>query len=156
MTKSKEWDWQKEISPIWLEPCEESYYYCRRWKKAGKKTVLDLGCGLGRHSILFAKEGFDVTAVDLSEYAVEHLDSWRTREGLDIKTVCCDMKKLPFQDSAFDCLWAYHVISHADTAGIIEIISEIQRVLKPGGETYFTLCSKESKNFREALFPYID
>jgi hypothetical protein len=49
MTESKEWDWQKESSPIWLEPCEESYYFCRRWKKAVKRTVLDLGCGLGRH-----------------------------------------------------------------------------------------------------------
>lgn len=156
MTESKEWNWQKESDPIWLEPCEESYFYCNKWKRAGKKTILDLGCGLGRHSIIFAKEGFDVTAADLSEHAVEHLRKWQSKEGLHIKTACCDMKKLPFDAETFDCLWAYHVISHTDTSGCIEIVNEIHRVLKPDGEIYLTLCSKESKSFCEAGFPHID
>ena len=156
MTESKAWDWQKESNPIWLEPCEESYFLCSRWKKKGMQSLLDLGCGLGRHAILFAREGFDVTAADLSEDAVGHLREWQKNEGLHIDTVRCDMKKLPFQDGTFDCLWAYHVISHTDTPGCLEIMSEIHRVLKADGETYFTLCSKESRNFREAVFPHID
>lgn len=45
--------------------------------------ILDLACGAGRHSILFAEKGFDVTAVDLSDtllkVAVEHA------KGLDLK-----------------------------------------------------------------------
>lgn len=156
MTESKAWDWRKDSDPIWLEPCEESYFYSRKWKRSGKKTVLDLGCGLGRHAILFAREGFEVTAVDLSEYAVGHLRDWQKHEGLHIDTTCCDMKMLPFPDSVFDCIWSYHVISHTDTVGLTEIIGEIQRVLKSDGEIYLTLCSKESKNFRQAGFPKID
>lgn len=156
MVKSKEWNWSEEKDLFWLDPCEESYYYCNKWRKDGKKSILDLGCGLGRHAILFAKEGFKVTAVDLSEYGVKHLKEWQKREGVDILTKRCDMKQLPFSDNAFDCIWAYHVISHTDTNGFIEILNEIKRVLKPNGEIYLTLCSKETWSFKEANFPKLD
>jgi len=156
MTQSKEWDWEKVIEPIWLQPCEESYSYAERWKNLEKNSILDLGCGLGRHSILFAKNGFKVTAVDLSEFAIKHLREWEEKEAVDILSKVSDMKKLPFHDNAFDCVWAYHVISHTDTNGFLEIIDEIKRVLKPNGEIYLTLCSKETWSFKEADFPRID
>ena len=78
MVESKGWSWADVKNPIWLEPCEESYFYAHKWMKVFKEkhgdeldeggnprkpSVLDLGCGLGRHSILFAKEGFKVTSI---------------------------------------------------------------------------------------------
>ena len=54
MTISKAWDWNKELSPIWLQPSEESYFIAQRWKDKDFNEVLDFGCGLGRHSIFFA------------------------------------------------------------------------------------------------------
>jgi len=64
-------DWKAvEDKSSWLDPCEESYYYAEKWKREGRKSILDLGCGLGRHSVLFAKYGFKVTAVDISEEAL--------------------------------------------------------------------------------------
>lgn len=156
MVVSKEWNWKAENGLYWLDPCEESYYYSNKWKKEGLRSILDLGSGLGRHSILFAREGFQVTAVELSEYGVKHLIEWQKREGLDILTKHCDMKQLPFSDNAFDCIWAYHVVSHTDTEGFIEILNEIRRVLKPGGHIYLTLCSKDTWSFTEAGYPKAD
>ena len=156
MTESKEWDWEKNNDIFWYEPSEESYYYCNRWKKAGKKSILDLGCGLGRHSILFAKEGFDVTAADLSEYAIKNVEEWQKKEDLHITTAICDMKMLPFPDNSFDCIWSYHAISHTDTAGFHEILNELKRITKTDGEFYITLCSKESKSYSDMYFPRID
>lgn len=40
------------------------------FKSANVRSVLDLGCGTGRHSIFLAESGFDVTAADISEHAV--------------------------------------------------------------------------------------
>ena len=41
------WDWSVvSDKKTWLEPCEESYYYASKWKREGRKSVLDLGCGL--------------------------------------------------------------------------------------------------------------
>lgn len=136
--------------PMWLEPCEESHYYAKRWKALGKKSVLDLGCGLGRHAILFSKEGFKVTAVDPSPYAIDHLNHWQKGENLSIMSRVSDIKDLPFPDNAFDCIWAYNVISHTDTRGFVEILNEIRRVLKADGQVFLTLPSKEGN------FPRLD
>lgn len=29
----------------WLEPCEESFYYAVKWRRAGRRSLLDLDCG---------------------------------------------------------------------------------------------------------------
>lgn len=156
MTISKEWEWSKENDPIWLHPSEESYFLASRWKEAGFHKILDYGCGLGRHSIFFAKEGFDVSAFDLSAYGIEHLQDWAGRENLDINAEIADMLQLPYADASFDCVFAYHVISHTDTKGMETIVKGLKRILKKGGEFYITLCSKETWSFKEANFPKID
>lgn len=156
MSISKEWQWSKEENAIWLSPSEESYYLANRWKEAGFHNILDFGCGLGRHSIYFAKEGFNVTAFDLSKDGVQHLHEWAERENLNIKTEVADMLNLPYPDSSFDCIFAYHVISHTDTKGVKVIIKELLRVLKEGGEFYITLCSKETWSYKEANYPMLD
>lgn len=156
MVESKAWDWEAVTDEFWLEPCEESYYYAKRWLSQGKKSLLDLGCGLGRHAIMFAKKGFKVTAVDLSDYAVDHLLKWQDNEGLNVMTKKSDMNHLPFHDQAFDCVWAYHVISHTDTQGFLNTLNEIKRVLKPNGEIYLSLCSKSSDAFSSGRFPKVD
>jgi len=156
MTISKEWEWSMENNPIWLYPSEESYFLANRWKEAGFNKILDYGCGLGRHSIFFAKKGFDVSAFDLSSYGIEHLKDWARNENLDINAEVADMLQLPYSDDTFDCVFAYHVISHTDTKGMETIVKELKRILKKGGEFYITLCSKETWSYKEANFPKID
>lgn len=153
---SKPWDWDKNSFDLWLKPSEESHYILNRWKEKGYRDFLDLGCGLGRHSIFFAKNGFYVTSCDLSIKALDNVKQWAIKEKLNIKTVKADMISLPFNDNSFDCLLAYHVISHTDSNGINKILSEIGRVLRPGGEFYITLCSKNSGSFKDAGYPKLD
>ena len=156
MVESKGWDWEAAEKESWLDPCEESYFYCNKWKKQGKRSVLDLGCGLGRHSLLFARNGFKVTATDISPFGIDFLRKQEKEEGLNIRSLVCDMVSLPFRDNSFDCIFSYLVISHTDTEGFKKIISEIKRVLKPDGEIYITLCSKATWSFKDAGFPKID
>jgi len=149
MIESKGWDWENVDSSLWLEPVDDCVYLAYKWKKQNYKDILDLGTGLGRHAIYFSKQGFNVSAIDISEYGVKHLESWAKSEGLTIDTKVCDMLSLPYPDNSFDCIFACHVISHCDTAGIKKIISEIERVLKPNGEVFLTFSSKESTEFIE-------
>jgi SAM-dependent methyltransferase len=156
MVESREWDWKNIQQETWLKPSEESFYYAEKWRGEGRKRLLDLGCGLGRHSILFDSRGFKVTAIDLSEYGVNHLREWQKKNGVDFRTVVGDMKKLPFADNAFDCIYSYHVMTHTDTEGIKQIMSEVHRVLRPGGEIYFDLLSKKAWHYVNCIGEKLD
>jgi SAM-dependent methyltransferase len=153
---SRPWNWSLEKDDIWTTPSEESFHLAARWKEAGFRSLLDFGCGLGRHAVFFAKQGFSVTAFDLSPDGVGNLKEWAEREGLRIEVRVADMLTLPYPDAAFDCLFAFHVVSHTDTLGMARIAKEIARVLRPGGEFYLTLCSKESWSFAKAGYPKLD
>ena len=79
---SNSWDWDKVSERrYWTEPSDESYYYAEKWKREGRRKVLDLGCRLGRHSLLFARYGFRVTALDSSRSVVDHLSSLSEAEN---------------------------------------------------------------------------
>lgn len=154
---SKAWDWSRDTRELWHTPSEESHYLVERWKGKGFTYFLDLGCGLGRHSLLFARHGFTVDSFDLSREAIEGLATKASSFALTNLTARTgDMMKLPYADSSMDCLLAYHVISHTDSKGIHTIVSEINRVLKEGGEFFLTLCSKKSWSFTEAGYPKLD
>ncbi len=139
------WNWAAvEERQTWEDPAEESYYLAHRWKRDGRRRVLDLGCGLGRHSLLFARAGLVVDAFDSSSEAVREVDSRSRSEGLDVTVRQGDMHSLPYPDATFDCLFAFHVIYHTDAAGLARVVSEIRRVLAPGGELFVTLNSTAS------------
>lgn len=150
MIESKAWDWSKNTSDYWLVPTIEACYLAESWKSKGYNKFLDLGCGLGRHSIYFGKKGFEVHSADLSEDGINHLKKWAEEEGLEISTCLCDMLKLPFDDDTFDCIVAYNVVYHTDTEGFIKSLREITRVLKSGGELFVTLNSKNSLAYMNA------
>lgn len=150
MTESKAWDWSKNESSKWLAPAVEACYLAESWKSKGFKKFLDLGCGLGRHSIYFAQKGYEVNSVDLSQYAVDYLNSWAKKEQLNIASDVCDMLNLSFDDDTFDCIIAYNVVYHTDTQGFIKSLGEITRVLRSGGELFITLISKDTWSFQRA------
>ena len=79
MIKSQGWDWKivkGDFQEVWKNPSIESYYLLNRWLSEDKKDFLDLGCGLGRHSILFGKNHFNVFAFDISEEAIDRTKEW--------------------------------------------------------------------------------
>ena len=55
MIKSKGWNWKiitNDAANYWKNPSIESFYLLNRWQSLDLKNFLDLGCGLGRHSVL--------------------------------------------------------------------------------------------------------
>ena len=158
MINSKSWKWEivdENTAQYWKNPAIESYYLVNRWKQQGKKKFLDLGCGLGRHSILFAKNGFTTWAFDLSTYAVTRTKEWAQTEKLEISCMIGDMLTLPYGNNQFDCILCRNVISHSDTEGVKKILGEIFRVMRPGGECYVTLGSKNAWGFHQP-WPVVD
>ncbi|MDR3611769.1 MAG: class I SAM-dependent methyltransferase [Ignavibacteriaceae bacterium] len=56
--------------------------------------VLDLACGSGRHSILFARKGFEVTGIDLSENLLRIAETSARKEKLGIEFIKADLRHI--------------------------------------------------------------
>ena len=159
MVESKGWNWnlvKEDKEYIWKNPSKESYYLLNRWKTQEKREFLDLGCGMGRHSILFGKNKFNVSCFDISAEAIKRTKEWAEQENLQFDYKIGDMIELPYKNEQFDCILCRNVIAHTDTEGIKKVINEIYRVLKPEGECYLTLGSKDSWGFKQEEWPLID
>lgn len=158
MVESKGWRWEIVIGEdenVWKNPSIESYYLLNRWKSQGKQDFLDLGCGLGRHSILFGKNGFSVRCFDISPEAIARTKEWAKEEGIIFDYQLGDMLHLPYESESIDCIMCRNVISHSDTQGVKQAIAEVYRVLKAEGECYLTLGSKDTWGFKQD-WPYLD
>ncbi len=156
MIESKGWNWKVVKDDYWLKPSEWSYWLLDRWKDSDSKNLLDLGCGLGRHSIFFGYHNFNVYCFDISEDAIRSTKEWAERENLSLDYKVGDMLNLPYDRESMDFIMCFNVISHTDTEGIKKIIQELSRVLKNGGECYLTLCSKETFGFKQTDWPLVD
>jgi len=156
--KSKGWDWSKVSEKYWNTASDEFLPVALRWKEKGKKTVLDVGCGRGRHALFLAEMGFDVTATDISPEGIEQLKKEAKKRKLDgkITTVVCDMLELPFEDNSFDCAVGFHSIFHTDHAGLKKVIRKITAMLKKNGQLYITFNSKSNPSFRAADNTVVD
>lgn len=159
MVESKSWNWnivEGNTEEIWKQPSIESYYLLNRWINQKKNTFLDLGCGLGRHTVLFAQNGFTTSAFDLSEIAIQKTKEWCNNLNLNVDFKIGDMLNLPYEDNKFDSVLCRNVISHTDTEGMKKIILELKRVLKVDGECYITLGSKDTWGWKQTDWPLVD
>jgi len=103
--------------------------------------VLDLGAGIGRHALTFARMGFDVAALDAAPQSLAAIRGAAEAAGLRIEAVEGMMTALPFPDASFDHVLSWNVIYHGDEAIVAQSIAEIARVLKPGGTFMGTMLS---------------
>lgn len=99
--------------------------------KAGE-CILDYGCGTGTYLDYFYRENIDITGVELSEDIVKKM----VKMGFKVK-LAKDFSKLPFDDEEFDKIYLMQVFEHVLYPK--STLSEIRRILKPGGELYLAL-----------------
>jgi ubiquinone/menaquinone biosynthesis C-methylase UbiE len=115
------------------------------YSKIRGKRVLDIATGSGFLAVQFAKAGAQVTAIDLTPFAVEH-----ARKNFAVRNVPgvvleADAQQLPFEDQSFDIVMAWGCLMHMpDTE---RAIREIQRVLRPGGQAVAYMYNKNSWPF---------
>lgn len=77
--KSRNWDalWgDTEKRAQWTNPDPDVISIIPELKKENARKVLDLGCGVGRHTVCLTSEGFQTYAVDLSPTAVKYCRAW--------------------------------------------------------------------------------
>jgi ubiquinone/menaquinone biosynthesis C-methylase UbiE len=99
--------------------------------------LVDIGCGDGALCGVIAKElGCEVTGVDPSADAIRFAGEEFARRGLAGEFVRADGYRYPFPDAAFDAAVCSDVIEHVQEPRAL--LSEIRRLLRPGGALVLT------------------
>jgi len=135
-----------DLPTFWRTPEPDVMAWVDALREVGGRRVLDLGCGVGRHTVALARLGLIVTATDVSPSGLATCADHLAREGLSATLVRHEMETLPFPDRAFDGLIAFNVIHHTSVAGMRRILAGMCRVLRPGGRAYFTAVAREESN----------
>ena len=111
-------------------------------QSSGLRRVYDMGCGLGRHTVVLAGRGFDVVAADTSARARAATKGKLAKAGFAAEVIDADMTSIPFPDGQFDAVLAVSVLEHNTRAGVEKAISEIFRVLGARGRMLATFCPR--------------
>ena len=106
-----------------------------------KISILDIGCGSGRHVKLFAENRFQVFGIDFSKSAIFNTKNLLRKNKLRAELKCSDMHNLPFKDNYFDGVLSFGVFYYSDSKGMKKSIKEMYRVLKKGGTGFINIRS---------------
>ena len=96
-------------------------------------SILEVGCGDGTTSRLLAEQGNRVRSIDVSEVALRAAKQHLAGHSLDLQYEHGDGRKLEFADNSFDYVVSEHLVEHLSLDDMRTHLSEVRRVLKPGG-----------------------
>ncbi|MBN2436112.1 MAG: class I SAM-dependent methyltransferase [Spirochaetes bacterium] len=97
------------------------------------KLAIDIGAGSGRHVKLLKDFGFkNIFATDITEKAT------LINSNIAVPAIRCNTSKSPFKDNSFDLAICWGSLHYDTQAGVTMQISEIERILKPGGQLFGT------------------
>lgn len=101
--------------------------------------LLDIGCATGRLCFALARQGYDVTGIDVAEKQIEQATQSAEAERVNVTFLQYEMPALPFPDASFAAAFMGNVYCYVPhRASRIAFLEEIARVLNPNGEVYLS------------------
>jgi 2-polyprenyl-3-methyl-5-hydroxy-6-metoxy-1,4-benzoquinol methylase len=129
-------EWHTATATFFENPLDFQWYQTtlKLLPDLNNLKVLEIGCGRGAfsHLVLEKFPSVKLTAMDLSEVAINH--AAKNAGTIDFRVG--DATKLEFLDSSFDLVFSCEVLEHIPHPE--DMLKEIYRVLKPGGKFILT------------------
>jgi tRNA (uracil-5-)-methyltransferase TRM9 len=149
-----------QIAPSWYSFRHWSIFrseleaLAKQWQK-GK--LLNVGCAHGPDFLPF-KDSFELYGADFSAEMLKFAEKYAEKFGFAVELTLSDVRHLPYPDESFD--WAISVATYHHIRGEDQLaaISELKRVLKPGGEAFITVWNRWQPRFwfkpKEVAIPW--
>ena len=126
-----------------LEPSIPAKKALNFFKEKKINNIIELGAGLGRDSIFFARNNIKIQALDYSSSGIKIINHKIKKNNLSnyISTKLFDVReKLPFKDNSIDACYSHMLYCMALTiADLQKLNNEIHRILKPNGLNIYTV-----------------
>ena len=138
-----------------LEPSIAAVKALKLFKKQNIKNIVELGAGLGRDTVFFAKNSIKVEALDYSKTSIESIT--RKSKKLNLKDfinpkVFDVRKKLPFKDNSLSGCFSHMLYCMALSNFDLENLNdEICRILKPGGINIYTVRHTDDGDYKNGI-----
>ena len=151
--------WEKNFSSkpemFGLEPSEPAKKSLKLFQEKNINKIVELGAGLGRDSIFFAKNSIHVSALDYSVSGIKIINEKAVNQNLskNISTKIFDVrKKLPFKDNSIEACFSHMLYCMALTSNELENLNnEIYRILKPNGINIYTVRHTNDGDYKKGI-----
>ena len=129
---------------------EEERAFAEKYPADGR--LLDVGCATGRLCFALARQGYEVTGIDVAEKQIEQARQIAEKKRINVTFMHYEMPTLPFSDASFAAAFMGNVYCYVPhRASRIAFLVEIARVLFPDGEVFLsqTVLDSVLKNYEE-------
>jgi len=100
-------------------------------KREKKRTILEIGAGVGTDSKFFQEQGFEILATDLSPKMVEAC------KELGLNAQVLDIYELDRLNQKFDAIYSLNVLLHIPPQDLAQVLATIGDSLQPNGLFYY-------------------
>jgi len=155
--QSQHWEKNFSIKPemFGLEPSFPAKKSVELFKEKNIKNIIELGAGLGRDTIFFAKNSINVEALDYSPSAIKIINEKAEKKSLSnlVSTKIFDIrKKLPFKDNSIEACFSHMLYCMAlSSLELTNLNDEILRVLKPNGINIYTVRHTKDGDYKNGI-----
>jgi len=151
--------WEKNFSNkpemFGLTPSLSAKKALELFQKKKIDKIVEIGAGLGRDAIFFAKNSIHTTALDYSSSGIKAINQKTNKDNLSnyISTKLFDVReKLPFEDNSIEACYSHMLYCMALTTNDLEKLNnEILRILKPGGINIYTVRHTNDGDFQKGI-----
>lgn len=125
-----EWDTRYSVTEtMWSE--EPNVFLVEKVSDLEPGRALDLGCGEGRNALWLAQRGWDVTAVDFSQVAIDRGRRWAERRGVTVDFRTGDVIDFEPEPETFDLVIVFYLQLPHDE--VDTVLTHASAALAPGG-----------------------
>ena len=138
-----------------LDPSLSAKKALELFKEKNIHKIVEIGAGLGRDTLFFAKNLIHTTALDYSPSGIDVINQKTKKNNLSnyISSKLFDVRqRLPFEDNSIEACYSHMLYCMAlTTSDLKKLNNEILRILKPGGINIYTVRHTDDGDFQNGI-----